>query len=1254
MKFGKWRSALSLLLAILTVIPLFGLSVFAAETEQVLYSQDFERFSSKEGKKLTQEDGFGTTMPSTATVKKDALGTFMTIDFASGHSSEEMVYYTKNGGTYTLVPAGTEGAIYTDKASYGLTSGDDPNCDRNVVVQNPEISYREQSRLLIECSYYLSEDAKGTIQSQFWKFRSGSNSGNFLNLFQITAETGMLNVSGTHTEMNKLTKGAWNTITLDIDMETGDFDTYLNHCLASKGGYLGRAQLTLPEDSLIIAKIPRTNNTEQVAADVLSGYFAVDDVCLYTAGSNAVYALPETDKNGNAFLYADLFLNGRSLGQSKGEWVLNTRGIKITPHFFSLEDYGDVVLPADSAVELRMNDPFGIRFNTKVNIEKYLEIQKLIDDGVVRSVRIGTLIAPVSYIQEAGAFTKEALEKLKHKTNYLEVSYDMAVLDERIAAGEKNVTFSGSLVGLQLGHFDMAFAGIGFVEVKSVTGATLTAYAAYEEGKQSAKASDLVAAAEKNPDTDYTEEQLKAIHSYQVKKAEVPSDSGVSDVRYTNSAIYFKVVSTGIYCRLTYTGAYGWRLQAQADDFDSFTTKGAAQALSAYMNEHYSITPEVIGVSATAKENTLTVTCADGTRAELAIGKSFGIRFYSPSGKMVSGITGVSADQKTGNITLTGTLEKYEGVFGGGERFDTVNKYGTTMTLYTSDMWNNSAGTYMAIPLFLMTRGAGLYINRYESMTVSFGLERSPEAWTVALKHDLMDCYIFASGDMKDALTGYTELTGHAEMPDEWNYGAVICRYGPDFNHLYTADDVPGRTNKDGAPGGRGFQTIVEGFLNAGMPVKAVITEGWGYYNIAGNQREKAAWQEAVDWLHAKGIKVMVYTRVASTIPTGAGSGYSENYLLRARITKDGVTKTTYDIPDIGGDGVNPDAKGSSTHRYIDITNPAAMKWYVDTIWGELIDMGFDGVKIDFCETMPDAGYNYNGTVVEFDWYDPSRIERGTEHHAYPTFFISAFYRRMNELMDEKYGDKSEGFMVLTRGGGIGSQRNPFLWAGDQARQFDKLYDQLMATINSGLSGVPFMTYDMAGYRYNGGIMGYNNAESLQYESRIFSRAVEFTAFTTCIQTHGTVRSAFELEGYAQRIYKNYLAIHDQLTNYFTKLNRIACETGVPAARHLVLNYQNDGYVYNIKDEFMLGDGLLVAPILEDGATSRKVYLPEGNWTNLLTGETIQVSASGKTIMVNANIAQIPLFLNNDSEDAAMLKAIFEGTEWTAIKNWKD
>ena len=253
----------------------------------------------------------------------------------------------------------------------------------------------------------------------------------------------------------------------------------------------------------------------------------------------------------------------------------------------------------------------------------------------------------------------------------------------------------------------------------------------------------------------------------------------------------------------------------------------------------------------------------------------------------------------------------------------------------------------------------------------------------------------------------------------------------------------------------------------------------------------------------------------------------------------------------------------------------------------------------------------------------------------------------MNRLQEEK--QIGEGFMVLSRGGGIGSQRNPYLWAGDQARNFDKLDDQLMAVINSGMSGVPFMTYDMAGYRYNGGGVAYTDPNSLEYESGVMARGVEFSAFMPNIQSHGTVRNAYELNADAQEIYINFTTLHSELADYITKYSQIACESGVPVARHPVLKYQDDENVYSLNDVFMLGDGLYIAPIYYADQTSREVYLPEGSWTNLLTGKVIE---GGQTITVEANLGQIPVFLNNDSADADELREIFEGDTWTAIKNW--
>ena len=95
------------------------------------------------------------------------------------------------------------------------------------------------------------------------------------------------------------------------------------------------------------------------------------------------------------------------------------------------------------------------------------------------------------------------------------------------------------------------------------------------------------------------------------------------------------------------------------------------------------------------------------------------------------------------------------------------------------------------------------------------------------------------------------------------------------------------------------------------------------------------------------------------------------------------------------------------------------------------------------------------------------------------------------------------------------------------------------------------------------------------------------------MQTHGDVRHAYEMTEEVKQIYRNFTRLHTELIPYMQKYSKIACDTGMPPVRHLVLKYMNDVKVYDLIDEFLLGDGLLVAPILTKDTFEREVYLPE-------------------------------------------------------------
>ena len=798
------------------------------------------------------------------------------------------------------------------------------------------------------------------------------------------------------------------------------------------------------------------------------------------------------------------------------------------------------------------------------------------------------------------------------------------------------------------------------------------------------------------------------------------ANSVVKGVYEENGAVCFE--TGALYVRISYHGTYGWRLQTNQKDFDSFENTGASQALARYMGE--TVVDRASALAVKEEGNALRLDTEDGTYALLSLKDAFSLTFYSQGGKETLALRSLSFEND--RVILRGALEDGEAVYGGGERFDTVNKRGTKVPLYICDGWNRSDTSYMAIPLFVSSRGSGFFVNRYEKMDVDFGAEVADE-WAVSVVHDLMDLYVYANEDIRAPYLGYTQLSGHAYLPEEWAQGVIICRYAPDmrgfedhpeFTTPLTYDDVIAapvprqaepeckhlwikrfsratgelsyvkvgkyedddeytydaslvyftrgggkyyrvayylrdgsyyRSGSKGSPGGMGVKSLTEAFIKAGMKPSAMLMEALDWGNMSRDldfcrEREKEV-KRCIEWLHEQGIKAMVYMGLGGGM-SPCTKGFTEEYLVRANITlPDGTVEenTPHLLQTQGGE--NPDLGNSSRRGYIDITNPQALEWYFDVVWAQILGLGCDGVKIDFCEFVPDEDAYPDGTKVDYFWHDPSVFGTSDVHHGFPTYFISMFYRKVLEMKKER--KLPNGFTVLSRGGGIGSQRNPYLWAGDQTRTFEKIEDQYLAVVNSGLSGVPFMSYDMAGYQYQEHEGYYNMGEE---EGRLFSRAVECTAFTTMIQTHGDVRQAFEMAEDVKETYRRYTSLHDRLIPYIQKYSRVACETGVPAVRHLILRDHTDPNVYDLECEFTLGEGLLVAPIFADGVVERDVYLPRGKWIELLTGKEIE---GGQTVRAAASVAQIPVYLDTECEDFEELKRIFECPEWQAIKNAK-
>jgi alpha-glucosidase/alpha-D-xyloside xylohydrolase len=328
--------------------------------------------------------------------------------------------------------------------------------------------------------------------------------------------------------------------------------------------------------------------------------------------------------------------------------------------------------------------------------------------------------------------------------------------------------------------------------------------------------------------------------------------------------------------------------------------------------------------------------------------------------------------------------------------------------------------------------------------------------------------------------------------------------------------------------------------------------------------------------------------------------------------------------PDMGW---NPQAIGPN----IDTTNPAAAKWWWDEIRDRYIKPdGFDYIWLDETEPDIDPGKDvfYVGSGTRF-------------YNVYPLFHTASVY----DGFRQDYGD-SRRVMILARAAYLGAQRNgTVFWSSDIRSTWDMLKRSIPAGLNFTASGLPYWDTDIAGFFSPAIPADYRPAHKPLIDGsdardvignyadypELFVRWFEWGTFQPIMRAHGE-RKHNEVWSYgnqAEPILAKYLRLRYQLLPYTYSVAYRSYQTGAPYMRALFMDFPNDPKAANIPDEYMYGPDFLVAPVTEQGATRRTVYLPAGcDWYNYWTNERLH---GGQAVVVNAPIDTLPLFVRAGS-----------------------
>ena len=315
----------------------------------------------------------------------------------------------------------------------------------------------------------------------------------------------------------------------------------------------------------------------------------------------------------------------------------------------------------------------------------------------------------------------------------------------------------------------------------------------------------------------------------------------------------------------------------------------------------------------------------------------------------------------------------------------------------------------------------------------------------------------------------------------------------------------------------------------------------------------------------------------------------------------------------------------------IDTTNPDAEKWFWEKIRDRYVKpYGFDYIWLDETELDVDP--------VK----DVLSIGSGTRfYNAYPLFHTASVY----EGFRRDYGD-SRRVMILARAAYLGAQRNgTVFWSSDIISTWDMLKRSIPAGLNFTATGLPYWDTDIGGFTspkipadyhatHKPLIDGSDVRTTIgNYEDfpELFVRWFEWGAFQPVMRAHGD-RGRNEVWAFgkqAEPILAKYLKLRYQLLPYTYSLAYRSYQTGAPYMRALFMDFPGDPKAADIPDEYMYGPAFLVAPVTEQGATHRTIYLPAGcDWYNYWTNERLR---GGQTIEVDAPIDTLPLFVKAGS-----------------------
>jgi alpha-glucosidase len=566
-------------------------------------------------------------------------------------------------------------------------------------------------------------------------------------------------------------------------------------------------------------------------------------------------------------------------------------------------------------------------------------------------------------------------------------------------------------------------------------------------------------------------------------------------------------------------------------------------------------------------------------------------------------LKGMMFDPQAG--TFVAAAKKFgfnEHFYGLGEKAARLDKRRSSFVNWNSDTPGYTEGRdpiYQTVPFYLGLENGSAYgiffDNSYRSY-FDFAKSSQQRVWFGAEGGEL-NYYFFYGPSLRKILGRYADLTGRMPLPPLWALGNQQSRWS------YYPDKM--------------VEEVVSEYRKRDLPLDVVhldIDYMQGYRVFTWDRSRFSNPKALSDKLGKQGVKLVTIIDPGvkhQPVAKSAGQITSpvpelESQDQRYYVFEQGI-KNNYFQKRANGDLFVPRVwPGESV--FVDFTLPAAREW-----WGDLhrayTDNGVAGIWNDMNEPSDFVDQTGKNQIDVVSYDEGEKSTHAKNRNVFALLMARATYEGLERLRPNQRP------YVITRAAYAGIQRYSTMWTGDTNSTWEALAMNIPMFTTLGLSGEPFVGSDV------GGFMGRGNGELLV-------RAYQVSFLAPFCRNHKVIdgydQEPWRFGKYYEDIIRKYLKLRYRLLPFLYTTLEEAHRTGTPLFRPLLLNYQDDPNTYNLDDEFMIGDDLLVAPVVRPDVTQRLVYLPKGVWYDYWTNKKYE---GGTMIYVAAPLETVPMFV---------------------------